>query len=764
LAAFGKHPGWNDHIPPIGVETETLAYVYQTLYENGIRGQIDAGAWEKLEPGKREEGFDHTFLWLLGGHGVLGRLWSSSDRGGRSKYPMVLCVESNFTAPGFVLAELMVELERARGACKATASEDQVKAECRAAGDRLKSQFGMLKQGDLPTAVPMESRRHFLEHQDLGSARLGLLRVLHELGSASDGSATGQVALRPKAGMSSRLRVPLACETRIQSLQCWATFLKCALPKDCPLLFIARTGANWLDIIVGEPAGGDFFCLQASSQALPLTTEIPYELSPSLHHRIQKLEARFLAQDPASAAAPKVLAPEAVAAQGNGNSGSTKPPHRRWKRTLVVGPFLLALIAVAGFWPVDGVRLGSLLANKLRLAVNPAPVLSTNQSNSATATKPQAGAQSELALKAAGEKESLERQKYAAALIDAQAAFDRKDYSNALVKTEALLAINPDAAAVGLKAAAQHELDLLVTAAQTAKLPQQKNERATNATSVALGQTNHPDATNHAGLVPAIKPDDSAARSLTNQAQPGTAPTLQTPPPAPGSTIKPVPPGMSAAVSLRPTLTPSASTNQLELTNRASKTFTNNLNMEFVWVSTLAGGGGFVGKYEVTQKQFFMVMRRLPEGQPLLEDDLPVSNVPFDAAKDFCNRLSAQENKRYALPSKEEWLAAAGLSSAQIQDAWKILTGRGDLDKEITSSKTTIPLTRPFHGGSRGTQSNGLCDMFGNMREWLAAKESAGFAYNTTDNVTNRSLFLAGKSAKAMMQVTGFRCLLRKAE
>jgi hypothetical protein len=25
LAAFGKHPGWDDHIPGIGVETEGLA-------------------------------------------------------------------------------------------------------------------------------------------------------------------------------------------------------------------------------------------------------------------------------------------------------------------------------------------------------------------------------------------------------------------------------------------------------------------------------------------------------------------------------------------------------------------------------------------------------------------------------------------------------------------------------------------------------------------------------------------------------------------
>ena len=41
MGAFGKHPGWDDHILGIGVETETLAQVKQALYVGGIGGQID---------------------------------------------------------------------------------------------------------------------------------------------------------------------------------------------------------------------------------------------------------------------------------------------------------------------------------------------------------------------------------------------------------------------------------------------------------------------------------------------------------------------------------------------------------------------------------------------------------------------------------------------------------------------------------------------------------------------------------------------------
>ena len=49
LAAFGKHPGWDDHIPGIGLETEQLARLKQSFYVAGIGRQIDSGAWEKLD-------------------------------------------------------------------------------------------------------------------------------------------------------------------------------------------------------------------------------------------------------------------------------------------------------------------------------------------------------------------------------------------------------------------------------------------------------------------------------------------------------------------------------------------------------------------------------------------------------------------------------------------------------------------------------------------------------------------------------------------
>lgn len=280
LGAFGKHPGWNDHILGIGVETETLAQVKQALYVGGIGGQIDSGAWEKLEPEKRLAGYDHTFLWLRPGHVILGQLWSSTDGKGRAKYPMVLCIDGEAVAPGFMLTHLLPGLEHLREACKATTSADQVTKDCRAAQEQLRAILGSADARLAEAALPVEARRRFLERPELGPDRLGFLRVLHELGTGPNVRAR-------------HLRLPLASDSRTESLSLWGAFFRCAIPDAVPLLFISRAGVNWMDAIFGEPASDDFFCLQASNKAMPLATEIPYELPPESRPRYQAWKRRF---------------------------------------------------------------------------------------------------------------------------------------------------------------------------------------------------------------------------------------------------------------------------------------------------------------------------------------------------------------------------------------------------------------------------------------------------------------------------------------
>src|ERR1700722_2201124 len=166
LAVFGKHPGWDDHMTGIGIENETLAYIKQTLYVAGIGRQIDSGSWEKLEAEKRQDGFDHTFLWLRGGHTVLGQLWSSKDGKGRSKYPMVLCVDSEPGAAGFLLNTVRPGMENLRDACKAALTADQVSSNARIAQEQLNT----ISDGHASRPEPdrmRKDRQRFLDHPDL---------------------------------------------------------------------------------------------------------------------------------------------------------------------------------------------------------------------------------------------------------------------------------------------------------------------------------------------------------------------------------------------------------------------------------------------------------------------------------------------------------------------------------------------------------------------------------------------------------------------
>ena len=182
LAAFGKHPGWEDHLPGIGMETDLLARIKQTFYVGGIGGQVDAGAWEKLEAAKRLDGFDHIFLFSFGRQIVLGTLWSSTDRLGRAKYPMVLCAQF----VGFSAAEVWrlgrAVLEPLRERCRGFKTADEVKQACGSSLADLRGAIRLAAASPGETETPREIREQFLGSPVLGPNQVGFLRIFHELG------------------------------------------------------------------------------------------------------------------------------------------------------------------------------------------------------------------------------------------------------------------------------------------------------------------------------------------------------------------------------------------------------------------------------------------------------------------------------------------------------------------------------------------------------------------------------------------------------
>jgi hypothetical protein len=509
LGAFGKHPGWDDHIPGIGVETESLAAIKQTMYVGGIGSQIDSGVWEKLEPEKSLAGFNNAFLVFQPGHHVLfGQLWSSSDRKGRSKYPMVLCVDGAGISPGFIVRDLAPLISELRERCQATNSAEQVAADCGAAQERLRGLLSSRATNiDLPT---LEDRRRFLEHPQLGPDRLGLLRVLHELGSVATG-ARGSQSGTTHSARSRQFRVPTATPSQNDALLLWAAFLRSAIPSSTPLLLISRENADWLDVIVGEPSAADFFCLRASVKALPLATEIPYDLAPELKAHLAEVEAKFLNLSTVpERPAPAVIPPPSVA-KTPPSSGSNAPKSGGFKWwTVVLGVVLVGAAVGGGMWALKP-KPGGAAPEK-----SPAPSAPDATGPVTSAAKNPTTASNPAPPQTAGE----ESHQYDDATNAARAALTQGDYRKAADQAQAAAKIKPgDAAADALLGEARQGLAI----AEAADERTQKYIAATNAAGQALQRAGYDEAIKQAGAALKIKPNDTVAVKIIASARQGIA-------------------------------------------------------------------------------------------------------------------------------------------------------------------------------------------------------------------------------------------------
>lgn len=135
----------------------------------------------------------------------------------------------------------------------------------------------------------------------------------------------------------------------------------------------------------------------------------------------------------------------------------------------------------------------------------------------------------------------------------------------------------------------------------------------------------------------------------------------------------------------------------------------------------------FMGRYEVTQAQWRIVMGSAPEGMNDLDnkfkgDNLPVARVSWNEAVEFCKRLSQKAGLIYRLPTEAEWEYAcrAGTTTpfhfgATITPELVNYDGNypyGNAPKGTYRERTTAV-------GSFGlANAFGLSDMHGNVLEW----------------------------------------------
>jgi len=199
----------------------------------------------------------------------------------------------------------------------------------------------------------------------------------------------------------------------------------------------------------------------------------------------------------------------------------------------------------------------------------------------------------------------------------------------------------------------------------------------------------------------------------------------------------------------------------------------------------------YLGRYEVTRRQWAFVAelpkvkddlppnpsqpeaprgRRSPRTPQdnVNTDSLPVENVTWSQAVEFCRRLQAVTGKRFRLPTEAEWEYACRAGSTKPFAFGDTLTTRvANINGEVPygAAKVTPTAGRLLPVGSLGiANAFGLFDMHGNVWEWCQDAFIEDYDNAPTDgsayDVVN-PIYRVRRGGAAMYKAELSRCAMR---
>jgi len=721
LGVFGKHPGWDDHVEDLGLETESLTLAKRAFYIQGVGGQIDTGAWEKLKEDQKLPAFDHVFLWQRTGQFLVGRLWSSSDGKGRTRYPMIVCAHCVGVSLTWVLETVLPRLAEVERDCKAANSAAAVRTILDRARSGLRASLGSAAPQD--STIPPEALRRFLSDPGFGADQIGWFRFLYV--AQSQLAEFSPLKITPKSDLQSlraqALRLPVGSASHELALRLWTRFLTGIVDPSIPLFMVIPAGQAWIDVVAGRPSTQDFFCLRAGSTALPLVTDVPYQIDAEFKARAGQMLADFQAGGTISI----VAQPAARPAPSPGGA-----PKARWwsawtgkKLVLLVcgaGVLLVAVVVISQMG--SGSKPGpTTLAKNVAVSSDPEKKVSPPEAD----TKRQADAE------AAAEKARVVAEAEAKRQAEAQ---QQKDQQARQAVAEAAAKEKAMAAAAEAKRQADVQQQQKDEQARQAAVDAAVQEKAMAAAAEAkrqaeVQQRQKDEQARQAALEAARLKAEAAAKEqarLTNETK-GAIPSNAVPVPA--------------------------------LAPRSN--LTNGIGMALVWIRGLpaTGEGAWVGKFEVTQKEYERLMGSNPSAW---KDPLqPVENVTWDEAVAFCRKLTDLESGLGQLPR--------GLGYGLPTEAqWEFFLGDAQFDDAVTS-RAVNHSTPAVVGSTLKPNQYGLLDVLGNVWEWCADAGTSqrilkGGAFDSSTRFNWSKPFerttANPKPADTRLANAGFRCLL----